>query len=583
MNQEVQNVEAQPISMVGAEEPKIHAVMINSVVINIAIELQRVVIVGPSMGSVNSEYRQLTLDAPACNKLLAHKLPCKEFYETKKRLSASMRGDVVKTEGFQMKNVSGNGLDYALVYYFIGSSRGGNGQEGTDINNFVNVINLVKCFHRAIGTVDLAGVHVLREQLIPGPCIGSKLVPLTFESLRNMRDLRKTIWKTMYISNLMRAIPVRRRQNFLVMMIDWGLISYPSKHLFTNDGLLSNIKFGSNIAYLRASTRKQQRVATELTIGRLTQHDVRDIQALTQQLVDITDGVDFVLSDLSMAMFIPNAGDSLYNAINMYVESDAAFMGPYIREMPKFRELIFQYFYGVLLVAQIGVIHNDPHLNNVLVRECPARRISISLPNLDDITFDDSTIQLVLIDFDKAVLSHYHHNNFEDDMKMISEEMSIVFDEPKKNIARDYNQVFNCYVMYDVLRFCFIMKRMLSDIVDAKADATAEMFAKHNAFLDSIIQAATDMMANVYKEDATLPFDVKVLHASIAWLIHLIFKDRIKVGHTKSSADANILSSISSSLSNKRHQDFVPTRRKYADKLKRAFIADYLIREHLQN
>ena len=190
---------------------------------------------------------------------------------------------------------------------------------------------------------------------------------------------------------------------------------------------------------------------------------------------------------------------------------------------------------------------------------------------------DVSDVNITIIDFDKSILSHHHTNDFDKTRKMINEEVTIVYDSVKKTVVEDYNQVFSCFVMYDVIRFGLSMKTILEEVGRVIGDLLPKNIVTENIkFLDNIIKLATDTLYKIYNPNPKFDFDPAITHGSIEWLIWKTFKDYAKVNKTKSSL-------IESSYLVKMHSspaldkpEFVSSRRKYADALKYNFIAQYV-------
>jgi hypothetical protein len=186
-------------------------------------------------------------------------------------------------------------------------------------------------------------------------------------------------------------------------------------------------------------------------------------------------------------------------------------------------------------------------------------------------------VKIALIDFDKSILSHHHHNYFDMIARKINEEVGIVFDSVKSTIVSDYNHIFNCYVMYDVLRFALVMKQILLDTKESIAEISNRIdISAQEEFLDKLIKASSDTLYKIFDSDAKFPFDITDPHGSIMWIIETLFKEYIKINKSKSSIEtASQLAKTHSSISDHK-PEFISSRRKYADKLKYSFLSEYI-------
>jgi hypothetical protein len=122
------------------------------------------------------------------------------------------------------------------------------------------------------------------------------------------------------------------------------------------------------------------------------------------------------------------------------------------------------------------------------------------------------------------------------------------------------------------------MRRILEDThaVLANNKTTPPLIDNQLKFIDRLVELSTETLLKIYDSKAEFPFDIKNSYGSIEWLINQMFGDYIKISSTKSSANANI--SINAS-SNSDDPELIPSRRRYTDKLKYSFIADYISKE----
>ena len=589
-----------PISPVGVEDPKIHIISVNDVLINVAIELQLIVLVGASISSVNSEYRQFNLDVRVVNELkrglVANKQVNAFFQKVKRAIDAKTKKQTISLDGIEMKNVAYDGIDYAIIYYLLIKKFGYTEEQFVTLNSFTTLIPFVKLFDKILSAdklhlnaVDLKSfADYAMKYGDNGYVVGSKLFCITRRQVENTTDLTQSIWKTMYINRIIRNLPVEQRKQFFSPSIGWGFIRCVAKHVFTNSNLIDQVSFGENINYIRSSSIKQNQVASQLILGQLYGNALEDIKHLTNELKKATIDVDYSLGDIVVVMFYRHMGDTLYNQLNAFIEDSKSMkkvdthsmISRVATDYESFKQMIFQYLYSTFLLAKHGILHNDPHLNNILITKSFQSKSKIktnfTLSPGKTISIDISDFDLTIIDYDKSILSHHHMNSFESTAKMINEEVGIVFDEVKKTIVSNYNQVFNCFAMYDIIRFGLIMKNMLDDINRIIGHLLPKKTIDiRNEFLDKMIKLAHDILYKIYDPNAKFPFDKNISQGSIEWLIMTLYKDYSKTNSTKSSIlNATQIAKIqSSSMTDK--PEFVSSRRKYADTLKYEFISQY--------
>ena len=590
-----------PISPVGVENPRIHTISVNGNSFNVAIELQSITLLGASFNSVNTEYRQFNLDNKATKELFnsSNTKPSHMvlFHQLKKLIDAKTKKNAIIIGDIEVTNVAYRGIDYAIIYYLLIKKFRYSEEQFVTLNSFTNVIPIISLFDKIVNTERIKLNHEdlksFAQQLTKyqgSTYIGSKLFSITRQQMLNTNDLSQSIWKSMYINRILRNIPIESRTPFFAPTIGWGIIRCVAKHVFTNTNLISKVAFGENIDFIRSSSKKQRRLASQLILGQVHDNALNDIKRITNELYDATDDIDYALGDIIIAMFYPHVGRTLFTEISRFIEdaklnknvlkSDGIISMALSKNDEAFESLIFQYLYSTYLLAKYGIIHNDPHLNNILIAKNKSfgtkKEFVLSSNNI--IAINCSDINLTLIDYDKAILSHRHTNSFDITARMINEEISIVFnDDMKKTISSDYNQVFNCYVMYDVVKFCLVMKEILEEVDKIIGQLfTKNVLSKKIEFLDKILKLSLDTLYKIYSDNPKFPFNVEDSHGSIEWLISTIYKDYKKVNKTKSSvANATQLARTVRSTSNPDRPEFISSRRKYADALKYNFISEY--------
>lgn len=572
------------LSPVGIEDPKIHTITVNDHLFNVGIELKGLALIGASYNSINSEYRQFNANILQLKEIIKSN---KLFNLVRKHIIAETKKDELVVGTDSIKNVTTNGLNYAIVYYLTLKAYGYTENQFITMNSFTSIVPIMNAFDAVLETKKIKPSQQELKSFAKAlytidsldTSLGSKLLCLTRSEVENTNNLMLPIWKVMYINRIIRNIPEIQRNHFFSPSIDWGLLRCATKHVFTNPNLLSKVKFGESIHYIRSTSEKQNRLATRILDNR---QELQDIKELTARLKESIVDIDYALDDFILIMFYPNMGNTLYKEV-MSLFDDArgidslphnSLSTPLISNFDVFKQTVFQYLYGVFLLAKNGIIHNDPHLNNILLTKNESnKKFKYQMTSGELISFGFSPINLTIIDFDKSFLSHHHHDNFDVISNIINEEMSIVFQTVKKTIVDDYDQIFNCYVMYDVVRFGLIMTQLLKNAQDNIGYLLPKSGLKqHEAFLSNMIKQATKILSMIYEPSAKLPFKKASLYGSIEWLIVQLFNSDIKI--TTRDSDSSHVIKISTQMSND-IPEFVSSRRRYVDALKQDYLTDY--------
>ena len=588
-----------PISPVGVEDPKIYKISINGIIFIIAIELKLITLVGASINSVNSEYRQFNLDARVINSLLKFQSANKQanaiFQKVKKSIDSKTKKGTIVSDGVEISEVAYKGIDYSIIYYLLIKYLNYSEEQFVNLNSFTAIVPYLGAYDKILRTdkihitsadLKMFADFVIKYENYKNP-IGSKLFPISRFQIQDTNNLSYSVWKTIYINRILKYIPVEQRSPYFYPSIGWGLIRCVAKQLFTNSNIINQVSFGENVDYIRKTAIKQNLLASELVAGNLYESGLDDIKNITKDLKNATIDIDYSLGDLCIILFYQHIGRTLYDHVGVYMEESKLknklmvdnIAHRFLSNEESFKNLIFQFLYAVFTLAKNGIMHNDPHLNNFIISKNLEKggKKEFHLGPNKIVLMDIPDFNFTIIDYDKSILSQQHTNQFEKTKNLINQEIGIIFDTVKKTIVEDYNQVFNCYVMYDVIRFGLVMKSILGDSSRIIGHLMSEKTIQNqNKFLDDMIKLATDILYKIYTPNARFPFDISENQGSIEYLIITLYKSYMKSHKTKSSlANPNNLIKMHSSASGDR-PEFVSSRRKYTDALKYSYISQYV-------
>lgn len=567
----------------GVESPNIVVISLNDTLMNIAIELNTIVLLGSSIKSANSEYRTFNLNRLRVKSLLDGSLEDRAIVSTFQKLKTIfnpyLKSNTITVNKNVIKGISNDGITYTLIYFLLLKRFKYTEDQFVVLNQFDHIPTLLSTFDHIFKKYDFFSketisfidylLHFDNTQFT----LGSKILSLTKSQILQSNDLRHKLWKSLYVNKLIRGMSTLKKQNYLSSNLDWGVLRCPSKDVFTNPRLISKVIFGENIRYIQDSSKRQQIVASNMLNASIHSSDIDSIKSLSKQLNDLTSEVDYDYGDHSVIFFYSNMGKTLFDEMTQVANESQvkSLIRVGMSDFAEFKKLLFQILYCILLLADIGVVHRDLHLNNILVSQNkrPRRLEGILSSKGSVIDMGMTSIDVTLIDFDKSLLSHRHHNYFNKDAESINEEMAIVFDNLKQNIVSNYDQIFNCVVMYDVLKLTIIFHRLLEDMQNNGMNVT-----QHRKFVDEITKLSTDMVFSIYDESHTYPFDISQTSGSIEWLMNKVFKVNVKNSKTQSSFSQSVSSrNIISSSHGDNIPELVSSKRKYADLLKYKYLS----------
>jgi len=561
------------ISPVGVEDPLCHILAINDELFNVAIELQSIILMGASIKSTHSEYRNISVNARAMKAVIAGNSANKPVNKCFKRLKAIIdKEGVLSYEKNTIKAITKQGFDYALAYYLILRKADYHDGYYDNLNCAPAVVALRAVFDKVLAKAKLTAIEMKEFDAYVGTfdnlkCrVGSKLIYITNRQIHDTSNLSFPVWKTLYIQKILRGISKSKRKHLFLPLIDWGIMRGPMKQLFSNSKIMDTLAFGDHIRYIRTTGATQSRLL-KTVIDDDTQ--LLKIKKLTQELEEASANIDYALTDVAMLRFYPNVGVSLYDAIHEYIDTikdghrpaHTPIISSVFDNHGMFKKLVFQYLYSVFLLASNGIIHNDPHFHNILISKASSstRVVKYEMSDTQIIEMAPIDADLSVIDFNNSILSHDHRGDFANEVPKIAKEMNIVFAASKKTIHNDPNQIFSCYVMYDVIKFCLIMKQMIAEVSSSIGKlAPKSALSQHNEFLDSILKFSINVLSKLFDDKAKFSYDISQDRAgSIRELITTIYKSSLKNAEHRKPETPELISA----------------RRKYTESLRYAFIS----------
>ncbi len=529
------------LTTIGVETPIVHIVSVNGERATIAYQMQYITLIGLPTYHGGFEYRTLNIATHAFINILSLIQPnpkyAKIFTHIKKIVKSHMKDDALLHDKYTIKNITKCGIDVCIVYFILHKYL----LSIDHVYNTGNADNIIfNVLDAYAGNLDSKEIAVFANAVLQigelPDMLNSKLSLITIGDVEHTNDLKLPLWKEIYIHKVISLMP-RRDRKHMQCLVDWIIMKYPTKQLFFSKVLTEKIAIGEGIHYLKTSASKQRKLVS--AVEKLGGKSFQDIQGITSQLVSATSDIDYALDDIAVAMFYDNTGHPLSELLSDKVISQICI------NTKKLRQFVFQYMISVLSLSTHGIMHNAPTMDNILIRKHDPTELVCILPDGTRMSAGNSSITMALSEFGNAILSDDHHCAFADISKYIETELNIVFAH-NKSISTNYDCVFCCYVMYDVIRFILMLKNNISD---------------HDCieFMDSILKLATRALQKIYLNDNT-DFDPhKGLHSSMIWLVKHVFKD-FEAGH-----ESIVIVEPS----------FISKRRKYADSLKMQFIGEF--------
>lgn len=223
----------------------------------------------------------------------------------------------------------------------------------------------------------------------------NSFIPLTISEIKNTQAIELIPWKIIYINKLLKA------NNLSVIIDQWNIIISSQKYIFGN-----KYELDTSLRLMQLHKAINQIKNDLLTTD--------TIQNLSQTLDESIINFNFNLPDICIHFELPKYED--YTNIN--------------------HTNIIQS--GLLLIAKlakIGIINNETDIFNICT-------------NKNELNFKS---------YNNAILSDIHGIPF--DFEQIKNIVNTVYKKPKTSeINTDSLIVFNCFVMYDVIRFMISIK-----------------------------------------------------------------------------------------------------------------------------
>lgn len=565
------------ISNRGVERPISHIIAVNDKLINIAYELEAIVLLGAPLA--NTDRRLFNIDVRIARYLLGKESNGVFNRARAKLLKAMNTQEVLTIKGNTISNVAYHGIEYFLIYYLLCKHKPMT-MELT--NNFEYIAEAFTMVDTILAPIKLTAVELksfadvsLAYHTVGHPIV-SKVLSITRSQIFHSADLTQPLWRTMYITRILRNIPTSIRKHYFRPPIDWAFIQCSTKHFFSSPVLKKQAQLGDNIDFIGITAKRQLRAMEDIFDGDGDgdgdgADKLKEVKQITNQLQTKVFAMDYTLGDLAMVAFYEDNGVSFYDEVERALsDSDQTLVTPILTDHEQLKCTVLQYLYALFLLTQNGIIHNDVRLQNVLLipldpSEQRQRRI-YPLTNGKSVKVAMApSVNLTLVDFHKALLSQ-HHYDFSQFAPIMEQEIRTVLKVvEKKKLTKDYDIMFNCYAMYDVIKFCLLLQLYFDEALQRQKDTTVlSVLKKNREWLDNIIKKAKEILQKMFLpvETMNLPFDSKYTHGSMQWLIETIYA--LQIESTSVSSDPII-----------RTPEFVSARRKHAETLKFQYISQY--------
>lgn len=540
-----------PLINVGVETPYLHFLQNENKFILYAIELKDVALIGLSIKSAVSEYRSITLIKKSL-KEIASKDP--KYL----KLVSDIELKFLKNQPHN-KN-SAEYLIAAFVFY----------HDKNDLYKFNNFTELIDVFSELKKNIDIKSILELynKSRIYFDTTIGNKLVTITYDDIMHNNDITRSIWKIIYINKLLKGIPY----NYYSTLVEWCFIECPTMQIFTNIDIINKIKIGNDIEKLKKSAALQLLISNSIKNNIAISYLIEDIKTYATKLIESTNNVDFILDDLCACIFYKHEGNTIYD---LAITGDAELI-KILSNTDKFITFLSQYFISAIELAKRGIIHNDPHLNNIILAKQKSEGFEYKLSLGKKIKINACDFNLLLIDYDNSVLSHIHHNYFIDTINKLQSEIQIVMDRHKVEMTNDFERAFIAYSSYDPLRFALNLKNLMNQMVKMGHMHKTDVYDKNIKYLDKMFMKSSEVLILMYT-DKTAPTDLDItnMFSGLEWIFMETFSEQFEeskftLNESTQESVAHILSSLSDES-----QLITDVHKKYVNELRNMFFNKY--------
>ncbi len=236
-----------------------------------------------------------------------------------------------------------------------------------------------------------------------------EFVPMTTQGIKNNQSLSEKIWKTIYINKILKSI------NLPCIITDWSVVISPYRYIFTEDK-----HFDTSIRLLQL--RK--------AIAQISDTTDNEIKVLSDHLNYSISQYNLNLPDICISFQLPQFAPFKCKSSTIDCAKDIL-------------KLISR-------LAHQGIINNNSEVDNI--------------------RYDTTLKQINFNSFDDAILSHAHTDSFGLNIEHITNTINTVYDKAD-SISTDHVHVFNCYVMYDVIRALISLQSTDKKIIKIITDA----------------------------------------------------------------------------------------------------------------
>ncbi len=240
-----------------------------------------------------------------------------------------------------------------------------------------------------------------------------KFFPITTYGIKNSQSLSEKIWKLIYINKILKSAKLP------VIITNWLIVISSYRYIFNND---STFDTSSRLLQLRNMIAQINNT-----------NSTNEIKTLCSKLIDSIDHSNLNLPDICISFQYPRL--------------------QLIQDKSNRIQLAKDILKLIANLAHRGIINNDT--------------------DIDNIRFDPDLNQINFYNYENAILSHEHTDAFKYSMIDIATIVNATYDKPDAQISSDQYHVFNCYVMYDVIRSLVSINSNNEDIDKIIIDANS--------------------------------------------------------------------------------------------------------------
>lgn len=246
-------------------------------------------------------------------------------------------------------------------------------------------------YNKSIRSMNITKYENIIEYLL-NKSYGQKITPITFGELKKKNDIEENIWREIFIKTKINNLLYNGILNNIPYFLGYFYINSSNKNIYDNDVTYLKILYSD---YVKNEIKKihniKNRLTEEMQKNLIILNKINSLQNKLCIPINYSEN-NIILSKISLCSVDVYSGSPIANLLQYINYPNDSNYKNYIdifKSFSYFKSIYFKIIYTLMCYNKYyNIIHNDLHMNNILLHNITPSKIKISkhyqLYNLND-------------------------------------------------------------------------------------------------------------------------------------------------------------------------------------------------------